>query len=265
MANFKRWLEEAKKKGTKESLPPTATSSPIRGANQDQSGYNGKNNVADYTISDEKQFVKVKEDVPVYDVDGKRVSKPKTTTVPAEKKINEVSAELVGKVNKSRLDKPSKTPAAAKILASAVRKKWLASKVGVVKEGEKQLELEGPDSWEQHTPSERKRTVKDLLKLGSRHGAEEMPHLKIKESSMVSAIGNNRIKPVNLGQTTGGIGEKDPNAPNSASQLQNAANQRVVQLDQAAQKEKDNARKEREKEIAKRQKEAAAREKTGAK
>lgn len=233
MANFKRWLEEAKKKGTKESLPPTATSSPLRGANQDQSGFNGKNDVADYTISDE--------------------TKPK--------KVNEVSAELVGKVNKARLDKPSKTKAASETLASAVRKKWLASKVGVVKEGEKQLELEGPDSWEQHTPAERKRTVKDLLKLGSRHGAEEMPHLKIKESSMVSAIGGNRIKPVNLGQTTGGIGEKDPNAPRNAGRLQNAANQRVVQLDKAAQQQKDDNEKQKEQEIAKRQKDAESRQK----
>jgi len=179
MANFKRWLEEAKKKGTKESLPPTATSSPLRGANQDQSGFNGKNDVADYTISDET----------------------------------------------------------------------------------KQLELEGPDSWEQHTPAERRRTVKDLLKLGARHAAEEMPHLKIKESSMVSAIGGNRIKPVNLGQTTGGIGEKDPNAPRNAGRLQNAANQRVVQLDKAAQQQKDDNQKQKEQEIAKRQKDAESRQK----
>jgi hypothetical protein len=51
MANFIKWLEE-KKKGTKESLPPTITSSPTRGANQDQSGLNDKNDAADYTISD---------------------------------------------------------------------------------------------------------------------------------------------------------------------------------------------------------------------
>ena len=52
MSKFIQWLEE-KKKGTKESLPPTVSSSPTRGANQDQSGFNGKNDVADYTISDE--------------------------------------------------------------------------------------------------------------------------------------------------------------------------------------------------------------------
>ena len=58
MINFKTWLEEKKK--TKESLPPTATSSPIRGANQDQSGYNDKGNVSDYTISDETKPKKKK-------------------------------------------------------------------------------------------------------------------------------------------------------------------------------------------------------------
>jgi hypothetical protein len=54
MKNLTQWIEEAKKKGTKDSSPPTVTSSPLRGANQDQSGFNGKNSVADYTISDEK-------------------------------------------------------------------------------------------------------------------------------------------------------------------------------------------------------------------
>jgi hypothetical protein len=60
MSKFIQWLEE-KKKGTKESLPPTASSSPTRGANQDQSGFNGKNDVADYTISDETKPKKKKE------------------------------------------------------------------------------------------------------------------------------------------------------------------------------------------------------------
>jgi len=179
MANFKRWLEEAKKKGTKESLPPTATSSPLRGANQDQSGFNGKNDVADYTISDET----------------------------------------------------------------------------------KQLELEGPDSWEQHSPAERKRTVKDLLKLGARHAAEEMPHLKIKEASMNSSFTKNRITPVNIGHNGGGIGPRDPNAPSNVQQSQNAANQRVVQLDKAAQQQKDDNEKQKEQEIAKRQKDAESRQK----
>jgi hypothetical protein len=41
-----------KKKGEKMSLPDTATSAPLRGANQDYSGVNDSNDVADYTISD---------------------------------------------------------------------------------------------------------------------------------------------------------------------------------------------------------------------
>ena len=52
MANFIKWLEEAKKKGTKEASPTTATSSPLRGANQDQTGFRPNGDTADYTISD---------------------------------------------------------------------------------------------------------------------------------------------------------------------------------------------------------------------
>jgi len=51
-----------------------------------------------------------------------------------ELNIHEVSAELVGKVNKARLDTPSKTKTASETLRKAVNKKWLDSKVGVVKE-----------------------------------------------------------------------------------------------------------------------------------
>ena len=53
MKNFSGWIEESKKKGKKEPSPPTVTSSPLRGQNQDQSGHNVKNDTADYTISDE--------------------------------------------------------------------------------------------------------------------------------------------------------------------------------------------------------------------
>jgi hypothetical protein len=102
MLSFTHWTEEAKKKKSKQPMPTTPTSAPLRGQNQDQSGYNGKNSVADYTISDEK--------------------------------INELSPELVGKVNKARLEKPSKTTTASKTLSAAVRKAWLKTKVGVVKE-----------------------------------------------------------------------------------------------------------------------------------
>lgn len=53
MLKFSQWLEEKKKKSSKESThQTTATSSPLRGQNQDQSGYSPTKNVADYTISD---------------------------------------------------------------------------------------------------------------------------------------------------------------------------------------------------------------------
>jgi hypothetical protein len=230
MKNFRNWLEESKKR-TKESLPPTATSSPLRGQNQDQSGYNGKNDVADYTISDE--------------------TKPK-------KVISELSPELVGKVNKARTvgGKPSKTAAATKTLSNAVAKKWIASKVGRPKT---ELDELVPDNWEDNTPVQRKHTVKDLLDLGDRHGAEHMPHVKIKESSMMAAVASNRIKPVNMGQSTGGQ-KKEPNAPHNVNRMQSAANSRVIQLDRAAQQQKEDQKKQKEQEIADRQSEAKARQ-----
>lgn len=154
-------------------MPTTPTSAPLRGQNQDQSGYNGKNNVADYTISDEK--------------------------------INELSPELVGKVNKTRMvgGKPSKTATAQKTLQTAVNKAWVKTKVGMVKE-------------------------------------------------MIAGVSANRIKPVNMAQKTGGI-SSEPNAPSNVNALQSAANARVAQLDQAAQKQKEQQTKDRENQIKQRQ------------
>lgn len=48
--------------------------------------------------------------------------------------LQEISAELVGKVNKARLTKPAKTPEADKTRAIAVKKAWLKAKAGEVKE-----------------------------------------------------------------------------------------------------------------------------------
>lgn len=48
--------------------------------------------------------------------------------------LKELSPELVGKVNKARLSKPAKSAAARTTLTKAVKKAWLKSKVGVVKE-----------------------------------------------------------------------------------------------------------------------------------
>ena len=224
MKNFTKWIEEAKK--TKESLPPTATSSPLRGQNQDQSGYNGKNDVADYTISDE--------------------TKPK-------KVISELSPELVGKVNKARsIDgKPSKTIAAAKTLSTAVKKAWLKAKAGETPKAE--LDELVPDNWEDNSPAQRKHTVKNLLGLGNRHGASEF-----KESSMMAAVTSNRIKPVNMGQSTGGQ-KKDPNAPRNVNRMQSAANSRVIQLDRAAQQQKEDQKKQKEQEIADRKRDTESR------
>ena len=51
--------------------------------------------------------------------------------------LNEISPELVGKVNKARLSKPAKSPAARATLDKAVKKAWLKSKVGTIKEAVK--------------------------------------------------------------------------------------------------------------------------------
>lgn len=56
MTFFTQWLNEKKKKQSDAKNQTTATSSPLRGANQDYSGVNVKNDSADYTISDEKRF-----------------------------------------------------------------------------------------------------------------------------------------------------------------------------------------------------------------
>lgn len=57
MLKFRGWIAESRKKKDRksENTPPTPTSSPLRGANQDQSGFGVKHDTADYTISDEKK------------------------------------------------------------------------------------------------------------------------------------------------------------------------------------------------------------------
>ena len=50
--------------------------------------------------------------------------------------LRELSPELVGKINKARLFKAAKSAAAERTLNRAVKKAWLKSKVGIVKEDE---------------------------------------------------------------------------------------------------------------------------------
>jgi len=135
MKNFAQWIEE-KKKSKKVPMPPTITSSPLRGQNQDYTGVGVKHDVADYTISDEY--------------------------------------------------------------------------------------------------------VQEL----------------------VAGVSSTRIKPVNMAQKTGG--SKEPNAPSNVGSLQSATDQRVSQLDKAAQQQKDKATKDRENEIKKRQQESDQRAKQSA-
>ena len=220
MRKFSDWMNEGKK-GTNDSLPPTTTSSPIRGDNQDQSGANVKNDLADYTISDSEtidnwelnsEASRKKAVRELMKLNARHGAKHMPHEKIKEETINELSPEMVGKVNKARTvgGKPSKTDAAKKTLSTAVKKAWINSKVGTVKEG------------------------------------------------ILAGVGKTRIKPVNMAQKASST--KEPNAPDNVNALQNAANKRVIQLDQAAQQEKEKSAQDREVETAKRQKEAAARD-----
>jgi len=65
-------------------------------------------------------------------IDNMAVAKEEKLNQDFANTIQELSAELVGKVNKARSlgDKPSKSQAASKALSNAVRKAWINSKVG---------------------------------------------------------------------------------------------------------------------------------------
>jgi|SanBayMetagenome_1026888.scaffolds.fasta_scaffold191346_2 hypothetical protein len=55
MLKFSDWLTEARKKKTVVKEPKyqtTVVSAPIRGPNQDQSGFNTTSSTANYTVSD---------------------------------------------------------------------------------------------------------------------------------------------------------------------------------------------------------------------
>lgn len=195
-----RWLEERSKKKsvTEPRNQTTNTSSPTRGANQDYSGVGVKNDTADYTISDEK--------------------------------INELSPELVGRVNKLRAlgpdiakgipPKPHKTQAGYETLKKAV------DKAG----GVKRVKEYTPPKFEEETINE-----------------------------LVAGVGDVRIKPVNMAHQSGK--NKSTNAPSNVYKMQSAADTRVAQLDKAAQQQKDQQEKDREKQTADREKASAQRQK----
>jgi hypothetical protein len=70
---------------------PTIVSAPIRGANQDQSGFNTKNSTADYTISDSKKM-KVKEEVDIDEAKGYKSQKELARKEASYKKFSSQSA-----------------------------------------------------------------------------------------------------------------------------------------------------------------------------
>jgi hypothetical protein len=76
---------------------PTIVSAPIRGANQDQSGFGVKKNTADYTISDEKKVrkeeVEIEEQFVVYHKDSKKVVSTHANTATAKKHAEKRGAD----------------------------------------------------------------------------------------------------------------------------------------------------------------------------
>ena len=103
MKRFSYWLVEKKKKSTKESMPTTATSSPLRGANQDQTGFNPKTNVADYTISDEyiQELIAGVGDVRTTPVDTKTTTLSKSANSPSSARSMQRAADS----RRAQLDK----------------------------------------------------------------------------------------------------------------------------------------------------------------
>jgi hypothetical protein len=98
-----------------------------------------------------------------------------------QSKLNELSAELVGKVNKKRLEKPSKTAAANATLTRAVRKKWLESDVGKLKEGRVLPDLSKPEPKGEHSKDYMARVQKKKDKASEKKAAAS-EYLKMKGS-----------------------------------------------------------------------------------
>lgn len=90
------------------------------------------------SFTEAKRRSKIRQDSKTGDEDGVNTKNDTVGTVSiTDEKLDELSPELVGKVNKARAigGKPSKTKVASQTLSHAVRKAWLKTKVGVQKEG----------------------------------------------------------------------------------------------------------------------------------
>jgi hypothetical protein len=105
----------------------------------------------------------------------------------ADEKIDEISVELVGKVNKARSvgGKPAKTKEADKTRAHAVRKAWLKSNVGKIKEeniteGRPKKNATEDDPGSEHV-------VMQLRKVISTRGQHKVKHVSGEKSDVSPA------------------------------------------------------------------------------
>jgi Domain of unknown function (DUF6321) len=244
MFNFSQWIDEAKKKSRLDSKnQDTAVSAPIKGANQDRSGEGVSHNTADYTISDAK-VCSACGNKPCTCIDEAKTPawSRKEGKNPEgglnRKGIASYRAEHPGsKLSLAVTTKPSKLKPGSK--AANRRKSFCARMSG----------MKGPMKDEKGRPT---RKALSLRKWNC--------HEEVNEGIAVAGVGDIRSKPVNMAQSTGG--SKALNAPANASRMQNAANQRVAQLDKMSQQNKDEQEKNRENEIKQRTM-AASKDKVG--
>ena len=143
---------------------PTIVSAPIRGANQDQSGFGTKNSTADYTISDEK-----KKEEPPFDGPYKK-SDEKTPT----------RSHLKSLVKKAQTGLPTKEE----------------TELDEAKRGRPKNNPEPGEDEDEH-----EHVIMQLRKVVSTHGALQVKHLDGKSTKMTPQLAQHALNKHNVMKT----------------------------------------------------------------
>ena len=272
MFSFSQWIEEAKKKSRPDSKnQDTAVSAPIKGANQDRSGEGVSHDAADYTISDAKVCPACKNNPCTCIDEAKTPAWSRKEGKNPEgglnrKGIASYRAEHPGsKLSLAVTTKPSKLKPGSK--AANRRKSFCARMSGMKgpmkdekgRPTRKALSLRKWNCHEEVNEATKQRLDPSCWTGKHKEGTKMkngirvnncVPNESVKEGIAIAGVGDVRSKPVNMAQSTGG--SKALNAPANASRMQNAANQRVAQLDKMSQQKKDQQVKDREQEVKQR-------------
>lgn len=231
-----RAIEEAKKRKSisEPKHQTTNVSSPIRGANQDQSGYGVTRSVADYTISDETD-------------DEQKLKEPEKPPFP-DQKIHVTPKPYFPKMANVPKDLPADDTFAAKDLE---KKSYSGSftKDPIKGKGTAKWEVV-PEPPETKTTFWKKRDFGDFGDNNTKKlfSPKSMAEEQIDE--VIAGVGAVRSTPVTMQSSP--RGKKAVNAPSSAGRLQRAADIRRRKLDQFAQQQKDQQHQERERQQEKR-------------